>query len=367
MPPLTVMVKPVSSLCNMRCSYCFYEDVAEHWEIKTHEKMQHKTLEALVRRAFAYADEQISFIFQGGEPTLSGAPFYKHLLSLQRIYNSRSLKVINAIQTNGYLLDDDLLDVLKQGHFLTGVSLDGPQSIHDAYRINQNGEGTYDQVQETIRKLRQRGIDYNILCVVNQAIAMQPIKIFSALKEYGNLQFIPCLDSLDGIGKPFSLQAETYGYFLIETFRLYKEAFYKGKFVSIRTFDNFLAMLNGLPPDNCAMNGHCMTNFLIEADGSVYPCDFYVLDKWRMGSILDSSFYKLEKSQVVNRFMAMSDILPGECKSCRWLALCRGGCRRDREPFVDGRFSKNRLCKSYKYFFETCHNELLYLAKAVAQ
>lgn len=365
MPPLTVMIKPASGLCNLRCTYCFYADVAAHREEASYGIMNADTLETLMRRAFAYAEGQLTFMFQGGEPTLAGKDFFRRYLSLLKKYNTRRLPVHSAIQTNGYALDREWCDIFREGRFLVGVSVDGTQQTHDACRITASGAPTYARIAENLALLRQENIDYNILCVVTEQIASQPRAIFEALKEHVFLQFIPCLDDFEGARKDYSLTPQSYGRFLIETFDLYEQSFRAGKPVSIRTFDNWIAMTLGYPPENCGMSGRCGNYYLIEADGSAYPCDFYVLDSWRLGSILESSFFKLDKSPVGARFREESIPLPETCRQCRWLALCRGGCKRDREPVVNGAPALNRLCESNRMFFEARYPQLRALAEAV--
>lgn len=358
MPPLTVMVKPASGLCNLRCAYCFYSDVASNRATASYGVMSEATLTNLVRRAFAYAEGRLNIASQGGEPTLAGKDFFRLYLSLLRKHNTRGLRVQSAIQTNGYALGEEWCEILKAGDFLTGVSLDGTKALHDACRTTASGEATYDRIERNIALLKRFGVEYNILCVVRQQVAERPREVFDALKAHRYLQFIPCLDGLDGAKSAFSLDSETYGRFLIETFDLYEQAMRSGHPVSIRTFDNLLGMMAGQPPENCAMSGRCGNYYVIEADGGAYPCDFYVLDSWKLGNVNDVSFFTLAQSPVGEAFRRASVPLPQACKACPWLALCRGGCRRDREPFVNGLPSANRLCAGMKLFLEAKYERM---------
>lgn len=362
MPPLTVMIKPASSLCNLRCRYCFYTDVAAQRETFNYGVMSTDTLKTLVHRAFAYADGQLSFMFQGGEPTLAGKDFFRYYLSLLKKYNTRHLTVQSAIQTNGYALDEQWCEIFKTGSFLVGVSVDGTQQFHDTYRVTPEGKPTYDRINENLELLKAHDIPYNILCVVNEQVASHPTEVFNALKKHVYLQFIPCLDSFDGSKESYSLHPSTYGRFLIETFDLYERSFYNGCPISVRTFDNWISMLMGYPPENCGMSGRCGNYYLIESDGSTYPCDFYVLDQWKIGNILDSSFVKMDKSLISKRFQEESIPLSNTCKICKWLSLCRGGCKRDREPLVNGIPSLNRLCESNQMFFDARYERMRLLA-----
>lgn len=377
MPPLSMMIKPVSSMCNMRCKYCFYADVTRHRDTVSYGVMSMATLETLVRRAFAYAEGNISFAFQGGEPTLAGVDFFRNLISLERMYNVRHIPVHNAIQTNAFDLSDELIEVLAKNRFLVGVSLDSPKRIHDHMRIDAHGNGTYDTIMQNIKRMQAAGIEYNILCVVNSFIARAPREVWQALAPHTYLQFIPCLDGFDGEPEEFSLTSDDYKEFLKVTFDLYYAAYMKRRYVSVRNFDNYISILLGQTPENCAMQGHCGTYYLIEGDGGVYPCDFYVLDQWRMGNINASSFHSLAKSPTGNAFRAESHYTPAECRSCKWAFLCRGGCKRDRVPLVPAVDSKtgekimipglNRFCDAYKDFFEYSYPRMQEIAHDIAR
>lgn len=347
MPALSIMVKPVSGACNMHCRYCFYTDVMSRRQTAIYPRMTLETLEALVRRAFRCADGQISFAFQGGEPTLIGLPFFEALMRFERAYNTRGLAVSNAVQTNGYDMPEELLSFFVREGFLIGVSLDGDRAAHDLLRLDRDGAPTYDRVRANVERFRRAGAELNILCVVNEYVARRPREVFQALAPCRNLQFIACLDDFDGEKTDYSLTEESYLRFLKITFDLYYEAFCAGRPVSIRNFDNYLGILLGIPPESCAMSGQCGQYFLIEADGSVYPCDFYVLDAWRMGNIRDTSFSRLSRSPASERFLAESLPVPPQCKACEWYALCRNGCKRER----DAQSGINRWCACYRAFF----------------
>lgn len=361
MPPITMMIKPVSGRCNMRCSYCFYADEQRNRAVPCYAAMSEQTLEHVVRKAFAYADGSVSFVFQGGEPTLAGTAFYRSLLRLEKTYNSRGLPVHHALQTNGYHMPDELMDVLLEGRFLLGVSVDGTQAIHDSRRLDAGGQGTYLRIMDNIARLKARGIPYNILCVVDNAIAAQPDACYRELRRHGYVQYIACLE-------PFGqqntvLQPELYGDFLLSTFRHYACDLEAGRYVSIRLFDNWLNMLCGRPPELCSMRGVCSIGFLIESNGDVFPCDFYALDEWRMGNVTESNFRRLIKGDAAQRFVAASQQADAACADCRWHPLCRGGCRREREPLTQGTpLTHFRLCRSYQRFFEQAYPMLERLA-----
>ncbi len=362
MPPLSMMIKPASGMCNMCCSYCFYKDEMSHRSVASFGIMSDETLENLIRRVFTYADSHVSLAFQGGEPTLAGVGFYTKLLALEKSYNTRRQPVQHAIQTNGLHLSDDLLNVFKQGHFLVGVSVDGYQAIHDSRRLDQSGQGTYARVMANIDRLKKANIDYNILCVVDQQVAREPEKVFHSLKEHGYLQFIPCLDGFHSSLSEYSLDAITYGEFLTALFALYEQAFRSGHFVSIRAFDNWVNMAAGHPNDECAHMGRCLPTFLVESNGNVYPCDFYSLDEWLLGNVNGQSLFRIAKSPVGAAFCEASYTVHEKCRSCQWQFLCHGGCRRDREPMCNGELGLNRLCEGYQRFFQACYSKICGLA-----
>ncbi len=361
MPPIHIMIKPVSGACNLHCRYCFYADEVSHRMTPSYGILQPDTMQALIRKAFLYADDGITFSFQGGEPTLAGVDFYRRFLKTVSEYNTRRLPVSYSVQTNATLLSDELCALFAEHRFLIGVSLDGTKATHDALRTDQSGKGTHDAVQRGIALLKKHKVDFNILCVVTKEVADNARAVWKALAPYGHIQFIPCIDGLDGVAMPFSLDAERYGRFLVEIFDLYRAAFFSSSPVEERRMDNYLAMLLGYPPEHCGMCGECGVYFLCEADGSIFPCDFYVLDAWKLGNIRETSFARMVKGEVMQRFQAEGRQLPEDCRSCKYVTICRGGCRRDREPTL----TANRFCESYKYFFDRRLADLSALADAV--
>ena len=365
MPPLSMMIKPASSACDLRCRYCFYADVTSRREQACRGMMTPQTMRALVRRAFIYADDAVTFAFQGGEPTLAGVDFFQAFLRLVQEYNVRGLPVSYALQTNGCHLSDALCALFAKHHFLLGVSLDGDRETHDAARVDAEGKGSYDRVLSGIALLKKYKVDFNILCVVTARTAEHTEQVWKALAPYEHLQFIPCIDEFDGERGSFSLGAKAYGRFLIESFDLYEAAFYTGHAVSERRFDNYIGMLLGYMPEHCGMAGRCGLYFLVEADGSVYPCDFYALDEWRLGNVNETSLARIANSSKALAFREASLTLPDQCSACKWRALCRGGCRRDREPMSDGKPGENRFCESYRLFFEKRFDRMALLAERI--
>ncbi|MGM9652742.1 MAG: anaerobic sulfatase maturase [Eubacteriales bacterium] len=355
MQHLTLLIKPASSLCNLRCEYCFYADVSRRREVPSYGIMEEDMLRVLMKRGFEAASESISFVFQGGEPTVAGLDFFRRAVAYQKTYNHKNIAVYNTIQTNGALLDGEWADFFRENNFLVGVSLDGYRALHDRYRKTPHGEGTFDKTVHAIELLKNSGVAFNILCVVTRDAARDPVGVYNALKKYGYLQFIPMIDDFGGEQREFSLQAEDYGDFLVAVFDKYAEDILRGKYVSIRDFDSYINMLKGLPPSSCAMQGKCGGYFVVESDGSVYPCDFYVTDEYRIGNIVHESLDALAQKETARAFIARSAEQSAQCRRCRWFPICRGGCRRYREPFP----SPSKFCAAYKKFFDTCYGKMV--------
>ena len=370
MKALSLLIKPASGACDLRCRYCFYADVAHARAVHHHGMMTEETLEIIVQKALSEATEAVTFGFQGGEPTLVGLEFFEKLVLFQRRYNLNGVRVANALQTNGLHIDEAFAAFLAREGFLVGISIDGPGEVHDLLRIDAASEGSFARAMKAAALLTRYKAEFNILSVVTRAMARHPDAVYGFYKKRGfrYVQFIACLDGLDEApgGHPHSLSAGDYGAFLMRVFDLWYEDWRNGHYVSIRAFDNYVGMLLGHPPENCAMNGVCGSYPLIEADGSVYPCDFYALDAHRIGDVRRDSFAEMLGSDASQAFMAPSRVPDAACAACPHMALCRGGCRRERET-GDGRLGLNRFCEAYKAFFAHAEAGLRAVAHDIAR
>lgn len=371
MPPINILIKPASSACNMACKYCFYRDVAEHREQAFEGMLSLQKMERVIRAGMEYADHSCSFAFQGGEPTLAGLDFYRGVVELQKKYARSGLEIHNAIQTNGMLIDEEWAAFLAENRFLVGLSLDGPAELHNLNRLDTVGEGTFNRVMRAARLMEKHRVEFNILCVVTGRNARSVEKIYRFYRRQGFrwLQFIPCLDSLEqqrGEEK-YHLSAENYGDFLIRLFDLWYEDLQRGEYISIRHLDNWLSILLGGQPEACSMTGQCAVQFVVEGDGGVYPCDFYVLDEWRMGTVGESSFAEMQRGEVAARFIQASLRVPDKCRRCRWYGLCRNGCRRNRMTLLAGEVDRNCYCEAYQRFFSQREKQLMQAARLLAQ
>lgn len=334
MQGIHTLIKPVSGACNLACRYCFYQDVMDKRHHGNLGFMSDQIRDALIEKAMAEAQYAVSFAFQGGEPTLAGLDFYQAFVEKAERLRRPGMQISYSIQTNGIIVDEKWAEFFRRHHFLVGLSLDGNKEIHDSMRVDPRGKGTFQAVSRTAALLTRTGVDFNILCVVSAATARKARAIYQYLKKsgYRYIQYIPCLDPLDRVhgSQPFSLTPARYESFLKTTFDAWYEDLVRGEYVSIRYFDDLVHILAGKPSSSCALRGECGQYFVIEADGGVYPCDFYVLDEWRMGNIREHDFTQLAGSTVRERFIRRGEKRPDECARCPYRPLCHGGCPRER-------------------------------------
>lgn len=357
MPQIHVMIKPASGLCNMRCQYCFYADEMAKRNQASFGIMSKETLESVIREIFRFAQEQCTIAFQGGEPTLAGLDFYRQCVRLEKKYNTKNVKVSYAIQTNGYALDEEWYSFFAQNHFLVGLSIDGIKATHDAYRRDIHGNDTYFHTLEKASGLKQAGIDFNILTVVNGKTAPRIRKIYEKYRKLGFSwqQYIACLDPVweESGHREYSLTPQAYGRFLIDLFELWDLDLRQGRQPYIRQFENYIGILMGYPPESCEQRGVCGYQNIVEADGSVYPCDFYVLDGYCLGNLRTDSFQTIEGRRRESGFVEKSINHTEKCRNCPYFMICRGGCRRHREQPGTER-GENYFCESYRMFFDSC-------------
>lgn len=352
MPPLSIMIKPASSLCNMRCEYCFYRDVSEMRDVRSFGIMTEETTDNIIKKALAFADgESISFTFQGGEPLIAGMPYFKHFVKKVRDENCLGSKIYLSIQTNGTLLTDEWAQFFYDNGFLIGLSLDG--SFNDnKFRVDENRENTFYKIMTAAEILKKHKVDFNILTVLTGHCAENIDSIYDFFSSNGfkYLQFIPCL-------RPFGDKSENelymtnrqYAHFLIHCFNAYVRDYVNGQYTSVRYFDNLVNIYLGNPAEQCGMCGHCMHQFVAEGNGNIYPCDFYCTNEWLLGNInsQNENFETLAHCEKAIRFLRESLKAPEKCKECPYYPVCRaGGCKRTRED--------RDYCEAYKEFFSVC-------------
>lgn len=327
----SALIKPASSYCNLKCTYCFYNDVSAHRDIPNYGMMTEDTCQQIIEKTVGYFEEevQITFAFQGGEPTCVGLTFFEKFIQEVEKVKKDFHRIHYTIQTNGTNCNEEWVDFFKKHHFLVGVSLDGFQENHDAVRINKDGTGTYTKVMSFIELLRSKGVEFNVLTVLTPQLAKHPKEIyrFYQTHDMNHIQFIPCLAGLDDQSE-LSLKPEEFATFYIDVFELWFQELQKNHYRSISLFDNLIPMFAGRPPQQCGYLGFCTMQFVIEADGSVYPCDFYVLDQYKIGNINDQTIKQLATSNQVQKFIQEPRLKSQQCEDCPYIQLCYGNCKR---------------------------------------
>ena len=369
MPPISVLLKPVSGRCNMSCEYCFYQDETRKRTQESFGFMSEETLKNVIRKTILRSEGMISYAFQGGEPTLRGIEFFRKAVELQKKYNRNNIRVTNAIQTNGLLLNEEWCQFFKENNFLVGVSVDGTKQIHDKLRHTNHFEDTFEKVLYGIGLLEQYKVDYNILTVVSRDVAENIEEIYQFYKDKGwsYQQYIACLDPLgEEHGKhPYSLEPEEYGRFLTKLFDLWYEDYKKGQQPFIRQFENYAAIIMGYVPESCNQRGSCSVQNVVEADGSVYPCDFYMLDEYKIGNFNEDRLEDILNRGMETDFTSRSRKNDRECQQCMYYKICRGGCFRNRDYQERTGEYRNYFCKGYLHFFDSCLERLEQMCEEV--
>ena len=300
MKQISILIKPSSSLCNMKCAYCFYTDVSKNRKEYAKGMMSETTSHLLIDEALSLDVQQINFCFQGGEPTLVGLAFYKDFVLYVSKQNKKGLKVTYAIQTNGLVLNDAWYDLFESYHFLVGLSLDGDASMHDLCRQTVDHQNTFKTIFTHLKEMEARHIHCNVLTVLTSQIAKQPKQLFQFYLDHQikYVQLIPCLPQINGKEDKYALKPKEFFEFYKVFFDCWYEAYIQGKYISVSLFDQLILMYLGIPPHTCGMLGKCSMQIVVEGDGSVYPCDFYVLDNYLCGSIHEHHLMDLLQSPV---------------------------------------------------------------------
>lgn len=366
MPPISVMMKPASGNCNMKCDYCFYCDEQEKREQMSYGFMNENTLKNIIRKCVLHADGACHLAFQGGEPTLVGVDFFRKAVEFVNHYNRKNIRIQYAFQTNGTNITEEWCRFFKENHFLVGVSLDGTKEIHNSLRRYKNGEFTYDKILDVCKMMDEYQVEYNILTVVHRKIAENVREVYRYYKQQGwnYQQYIACMDPLyeeHGLN-PYSLTSDMYGKFLSELFECWYKDYRRGKQPYIRQFENYIGILLGLPPESCEQQGRCGIQYVVEADGSAYPCDFYMLDEYCLGNFNEHTIDYMDEQRKKIHFQEVSMCFSKECKSCPYIQLCRNGCQRNRVEQADGTY-KNYFCDAYRFFFDRHYSQLVEISK----
>ncbi len=337
----------------MNCTYCFYKTASKTRENRI---MARETVDELIRKIREYQPSALSVMFQGGEPTLAGLDYFEYFV--QSVKQNLSIPVNFALQTNGLLIDESFAEFFKRNNFLIGVSLDGNRKTNDRYRLDKNKNSVLPQILSACSLMKKHSVDFNILSVIDDKNAADIERTWAYFKKHGfkYLQFIPYVDEGNGV----SLSCKSYAEFLKKSFDLWCEEWMKGNYISVRHIDNYINILMGNPPENCAMCGVCGSYYVVEANGDLFPCDFYCQNEYKLGSIFNETPFVINEKH--KAFIEKSHIIHENCSSCKYYILCRGGCRRDR---TDG-YTKNKYCEAYKEFFDYAADRMVQIARRLS-
>ncbi len=369
--PLYLMAKPVGSRCNLRCDYCYYLEKEKLYSASGHGgmMMDDRVLETFIRQ---YIESQttpaVLFTWHGGEPLLRDRSYYEKIIALERRY-ARGIRVDNAIQTNGTLLDDDWCRFFRDNGWLVGLSVDGPEDLHDRYRRTAGGGPSFAAVMRAIETLDRNAVDWNALAVVNVYNARHPDRFYDFFRSVGchYIQFTPVVERLvrhaDGrhlasvadTSAPladFSVTPGLWGDFLCRVFDRWVSADVGTYFVQL--FDATLANWVGVPPGLCSLGSYCGHAGVVEHNGDIYSCDHFVFPEYRLGNILDRPLLDMMYSGRQRDFgSAKRGALPRQCRECRYSRICNGECPRNRFAVTaDGEPGLNYLCGGYYRFFD---------------
>ncbi len=367
-----VMVKPVGPVCNLDCTYCYYLEKKKLYQGTASFRMADEVLESFTRQYLKSQDSPVvTFVWQGGEPTLLGKEFFEKALYYQKKYQKRGQTIENALQTNATLLDDDWGQFLAANGFLVGVSIDGPRQLHDHYRRDKRGNGTFQRVMKGIERLKAHHASFNTLTTVHNHNSQHPLEVYRFLKSIGSrfMQFIPIVEqmaepkdnqalrmispdsSTSGTVTEWSTNPLEYGRFLSTIFDEWVTRDVGEHYVQI--FDATLANWVNQNPGLCVFGRTCGDTAVIEHNGDLYSCDHFVYHENHLGNILETPLVDLMKSQQqINFGFRKESDLPEKCKKCRYRPVCRGGCPKNRLIETDEPGKRlNYLCNGYQHFF----------------
>ena len=376
-PAFGTMVKPIGSACNLDCNYCYYRDKADIYN-GFMPKMSDELLETYIRQYIEGASQQnISFCWHGGEPLMAGLPFYQKAIELQKKY-AGDKTIENSLQTNGILVNEDWCRFFADNNFLVGLSLDGPEDIHDAFRRDCGGAPTFSRVMKAAEQFAQLGVEFNLLSTVNKRSEGRGAEVYKFLRSINHfMQFLPVVeyvklregrrplivspDEEDAVEAPWSVSALGYGRFMCDVFDEWIKRDVGSYFVQL--FDITLSNWYGVPPSLCAFCDVCGDGLVVEHNGDVYSCDHFVYPEYCLGNITEKhlvDMYKSEEQQAFGR--DKREALPMECKRCNYYFLCKGECPKHRFGYAkNGEPYMNVLCEGYKMFFKHSDSAMRYM------
>jgi uncharacterized protein len=366
------MTKPTGAICNLDCKYCFYLEKEKLYRGTTNWSMTDEVLESYIRQYIeSQKTEEVTFTWQGGEPTLLGLDYFKKVISFENKY-ANGKKILNAFQTNGILLDDEWCEFFSANKFLIGISIDGPEEIHNKYRVFKGNQPSFKKVMRAIDRLKKHNVEFNTLTCVQKDNSHKALEVYNFLKEIGSgfMQFIPIVErkaksgnenSLTLVSPDYTGDAEVtewsveplqYGKFLSEIFDEWVKKDVGKIFVQI--FDVALEVWYSGKASLCVFNDVCGNAMALEHNGDLYSCDHYVYPENKLGNIITDGLKEIVTSAKQMKFGLDKKLnLPKYCRECEYLFMCNGECPKHR--FIktpDGEDGLNYLCTGYKYFFE---------------
>lgn len=354
MPPFSLLIKPVSSDCNLSCDYCFYRPVSQYYPETAKPRMTDRVLEQVIKSYMQTRQPVHTICWQGGEPTLAGLDFFKKAVEFQKQYGKPGARISNTIQTNATRISDEMADFFRQYHFLVGCSLDGPEKYHNAYRRTCTGKKTYKQVMKGIARLERNHVSFNILTLVNRMNKDSAREIYTFLRAKGFYyhQYIPCTEYTPREGKrqPYAITGEEWGNFLKELF----DAWYPRDVarVSIRNFETVLSKKIDGTDSVCITGTDCCRYFVVEFNGDIYPCDFFVRPELKIGNIMSDGWPGMQGSRIYKAFGRKKSDFNHECRACNYLGLCGGDCLKNRMYLGNPPSNLSCLCTGIRDFFD---------------
>ena len=392
-----VIVKPIGSICNLDCTYCYYLHKSELLGTNSKFRISDEVLETHVRQYIEGQDgEEVVFTWQGGEPTLLGLPFFEKVVALQQKYKRSGQRIENDLQTNGTLLDDNWCVFLKRHNWLVGLSIDGPQELHDRFRVAKDGKPTFTKVFAASQLLHKHGIRFNTLSVINRRNAQRPLDVYRFISREVRpyeLQFIPCVEpksfrslapqkpalaaqfgstaahpgSTDSIVTDWSVDPDDWGTFLCKVWDDWYRRDYGKVFVNI--FETAVAQWMGMDAQICVYHEICGKSLALEHDGTVYSCDHYVYPEYKLANILPTTssnmvFSDRQKKFGLNKFAS----LPQYCRECKYLFACNGECPKNRLIRTPaGEPGLNYLCSGLQTFWHHIDRDVQEICRHIAR
>ncbi len=372
-----ILAKPTGAICNLDCKYCFFLSKEQLYP-GSRFRMPDDVLETYLRQYIqAQRGPEVDIAWQGGEPTLMGLEFFQRAVELAEQFKRPGQTVRYSMQTNGMLLNADWCRFFRDNRFLIGLSLDGPRALHDAYRVDKGGHGSFDKVMRAARLLQEHQADFNILTTVHAANADYPLEVYRFLRdEVGTqyIQFIPIVERANATGfqegntvTERSVGAEQFGRFLITIFDEWVRRDVGQVFV--QTFDVALGNWLGAPPSLCIFAPTCGNALALEHTGDLYSCDHFVEPNYLLGNIKDKPMIELVASDQQRQFgRDKQETLPRYCRECEVRFACHGECPKNR--FIetpDGEPGLNYLCAGYKAFFNHIDRPMRIMAQLIRQ